>query len=419
MASTRKSPARARPPRPASQLAARPHVSQPVTGEVTQRAPRVDAAHPDNSAQTGNDLEAFADRVLRQVLAVTYWFEPVPRPDPYPVTIRFIGRRVGVAGQLQRGDQFVHDETIKEVIPGSGPIAVTAKIHDLNPGEWDVKASPVVATRPQRGRQEQESVLPLNRSRYALPRLWLHWAPPVEPGTPVKTRMEPFIRVPGTLPYIWAVMVTLGMVVAVVVELLLAAHAHLAVGPVATSTLIAIAVGIVGAKVWYVVKHWRERSFIGWCIQGFITGATIAAVITFTVTRVPLGAVLDATAPGLMFGLAVGRIGCFLAGCCGGPSTASRWGVWCSDQHIGARRVPTQLMESLFSLSLGLVTLVAVSVHGPAGGAYFVAVLAAYTLFREGVLRLRAEPLTTRLPIPVTPLVSALVLVAALIVLAR
>jgi phosphatidylglycerol---prolipoprotein diacylglyceryl transferase len=237
----------------------------------------------------------------------------------------------------------------------------------------------------------------------------------------VKTRLEPFIRVPGTLPFSWVGMVTLGMIVAVVVQSLLLAHNHIAVGPAVVATLIAIAVGIAGAKVWYIVKHRRERSFIGWCIQGFFTGASVAAIIMFAIVHAPLGTVLDATAPGLMLGMAVGRVGCFFAGCCGGPPTASRWGVWCSDQNIGARRIPTQLMESVFALALGLglVVLAAVLAHGFAGGVYFIVVLAAYTLFREGVLRLRAEPLTTRLPVPATPFLSALVLIAAIVVLVR
>jgi prolipoprotein diacylglyceryltransferase len=72
------------------------------------------------------------------------------------------------------------------------------------------------------------------------------------------------------------------------------------------------------------------------------------------VLHVPAGVFLDVTAPGLLFAMAVGRVGCFFAGCCGGPPTASCWGVWSSDQHVGARRIPTQLLESVLAFSLGL-----------------------------------------------------------------
>jgi phosphatidylglycerol---prolipoprotein diacylglyceryl transferase len=117
--------------------------------------------------------------------------------------------------------------------------------------------------------------------------------------------------------------------------------------------------------------------------------------------------------------MAVGRVGCFFAGCCGGPPTASRWGVWSSDQRVGARRIPTQLLESLLAVSLGLLVLVAVLGHGSADGAFFGAGLAAYTLGRQGLLRLRAEPRKTRLGGLATSALAALVLIAAVVLLAR
>jgi prolipoprotein diacylglyceryltransferase len=85
---------------------------------------------------------------------------------------------------------------------------------------------------------------------------------------------------------------------------------------------------------------------------------------------------------------------------------------------VGARRIPTQLLESSLALSLGLLALGAVLGHGPAGGAFFVAALAAYTLGRQGLLRLRAEPRKTRLGGLATSALAALVLIAAIVFLA-
>jgi phosphatidylglycerol:prolipoprotein diacylglycerol transferase len=214
-------------------------------------------------------------------------------------------------------------------------------------------------------------------------------------------------------------MVTLGMAVALALQALVISVDHLAVGPVWAVSLVAIVVGIVGAKVWFIVLHRREHRIEGWCIQGFIAGATLAAAILLMVLHVPAGVFLDVTAPGLLFAMAVGRVGCFFAGCCGGPPTASCWGVWSSDQHVGARRIPTQLLESVLAFSLGLGVLVAVLGHGPAGGAFFVAGLAAYTLGRQGLLHLRAEPRKTRLGGLATSALAALVLSAAVVFLAR
>jgi len=68
---------------------------------------------------------------------------------------------------------------------------------------------------------------------------------------------------------------------------------------------------------------------------------------------------------------------------------------------------------------LGLVVLVAVLSHGPDGGAFFVGALAAYILGRQGILHLRAEPRKTRLGGLITAALAALVLVAAVVLLAR
>ena len=208
---------------------------------------------------------------------------------------------------------------------------------------------------------------------------------------PVRTCLTPFARVPGILPGIWGAMVTLGMIVALALQGLVISADHLAVGLVWTVSLVAIVVGIVGAKVWFIVLHRREHRLEGWCIQGFITGAILAAAILLVVLDVPIGVFLDVIAPGLLVAMAVGRVGCFFAGCCGGPPTGSRWGVWSSDQRVGARRIPTQLLESVLALSLG----------------------------RQGLLRLRAEARQTRLGGLATSALAVLVLIADVVLLAR
>jgi len=231
----------------------------------------------------------------------------------------------------------------------------------------------------------------------------------------MRTCLTPLALRPGILPGIWGAMVTLGMIVALALQALVVSRDHLALGPWWAVTLVAIAVGIAGAKVWYMVLHRREHLLDGWCIQGFIASAPVAAVIMLAALHVPVGVFLDVTAPGLLVAMAVGRVGCFFAGCCGGPPTASRWGVWSSDQRVGARRIPTQLLESALALSLGLGVLVAVVGHRTAGGAYFVGGLAAYILVRQGILHLRAEPRKTRLGGPVTAALAALVLIATVV----
>jgi len=235
----------------------------------------------------------------------------------------------------------------------------------------------------------------------------------------MRTCLTPLALRPGILPGIWGAMVTLGMAVALALQALVISRDHLALGPWWAVTLVAIAVAIIGAKVWYMVLHRHEHLLNGWCIQGFIASAPVAAVIMLAALHISIGVFLDVTAPGLLVAMAVGRVGCFFAGCCGGPPTASRWGVWSSDQRVGARRLPTQLLELALAGILGLLVLVAVLRHGPAGGAFFVAGLAAYALGRQSLLRLRAERRKTRLGGLLTAALAALVLIAAVVVLVR
>lgn len=378
--------------------------------------PRMNIVQMDTPALTGGGFRALLESVAKEILAVTYWFDPAPSPEPYPVTVRFSGHRVDVKGRLSSGDRFVQDETIKDVVPGSGPISLTARVRDINPGSWTVTARMLLSAHSAREVLEQGNVTSIMGPLHPAVRLWRRWAPSVGVTEPMRTCLIPFARVPGIFPGIWVAMVMLGMVVALTLQSLVIARGHLAVGPVWAVSLVAIAVGIVGAKVWYIVLY---RNIQGWCIQGFITGAILTAAFLLAVLHVPAGVFLDATAPGLLVAMAVGRLGCFFAGCCGGPPTSSRWGVWSSDQRVGARRIPTQLLELALALILGLAMLVVVLSHGPANGAIFVVGLAAYTLVRQGILHLRAEPRKTRLGWPITIALSTLVLIAAIVFLAR
>ena len=382
-------------------------------------APRLDVVQSDKEARTSGGFTALLESAAQQILAVTYWFDPAPHMGPYPITVRFSGRRIDVKGRLSPGDRFVQDETIEEVVPGSGPISLTARVRGINPGEWLVTARMLGSAYPAHRPREQGNTTPVTGPPGPIARFWRRWAPSAESAEHVRTCPTLFARVPGIFPGIWGAMVTLGIAVALALQSLVIAGDHRAVGPWWAVTLVAIAVGIVGAKVWFIVLYRREHRIEGWCIQGFIAGATLAAAILLVVLDVPAGVFLDVTAPGLLVAMAVGRVGCFFAGCCGGPPTASRWGVWSSDQRVGARRIPTQLLESMLALSLGLGVLVAVVGHGPADGVFFVGALAAYTLVRQGILHLRAEPRKTRLGGLLTTALAALVLITGVVFLAR
>lgn len=64
------------------------------------------------------------------------------------------------------------------------------------------------------------------------------------------------------------------------------------------------------------------------CIQGFVLGAIAVLLIGSRIAGQRPGVTLDITSAGLLFGMTIGRFGCFFGGCCAGRPTSSKWGLW-------------------------------------------------------------------------------------------
>jgi phosphatidylglycerol:prolipoprotein diacylglycerol transferase len=367
-------------------------------------------------------VPGFLETATEPKLVVTWWFDPPPHPTPYGVVVQFAGSRVGVNGRKRAGDDFVHEETVEVAVPDGGPVAVTARVGGVNPGEWEVAAQILGQSRAERRKRDRGRTggtgTPPPATLHPAGWTWLRWRLTEAPAGTVRTRLAPFARVPGLVPGAWAATAVAGTVLGLALQALLAARAGLPVVASSAVAVLAVLVGIAGAKAWFVVLHRRERLWNGWRIQGLLTGVVVVLAAGSLVVHLPIGVFLDTAAPGLLLGMAVGRVGCFFAGCCAGRPTRSRWGVWSSDQRVGVRRIPTQLLEAGLALTVSLAALAAVLVHGPAGGAVFVATAAGYTLCRQAILQLRAERRKSVLGPPVTAAVAAAVLVADWVVLA-
>jgi len=88
--------------------------------------------------------------------------------------------------------------------------------------------------------------------------------------------------------------------------------------------------GILGAKIYYAILNmdWRllfDRSGLVW-YGGFVLGGAGVVWMMYR-RRLPAWPMLDAAAPALAMGYAVGRIGCFLVGDDYGRPTDLPWGV--------------------------------------------------------------------------------------------
>ena len=102
----------------------------------------------------------------------------------------------------------------------------------------------------------------------------------------------------------------------------------------------------------------------------FYGGFVLAVVVAFWYMwrhGMPVWTTCDAFAPGIAVGQAVGRMGCFLAGCCYGRPTDAPWGITFTDPFaaansgtpLGVSLHPTQPYEALAALAiLGVLLLV-------------------------------------------------------------
>jgi phosphatidylglycerol:prolipoprotein diacylglycerol transferase len=106
--------------------------------------------------------------------------------------------------------------------------------------------------------------------------------------------------------------------------------------------------GFGGARLFYVIEYWNQQFYHrldgsfdlratlaavanvaqgGIVIFGGLAGGLLAATFFLWRHRLPALKIFDVCAPSVMLGLAIGRIGCFLNGCCYGGVCTLPWAV--------------------------------------------------------------------------------------------
>jgi hypothetical protein len=119
--------------------ATRPAGSQPRPVKVAVSSPK--SQPPALSVQAPDDAADSDANVLPQGLTATFGFDSGIASAPYSATVRFAGQRLGVkGGGRDRGDGFLHEETIDQVIPNNGSVSVSARVYGINAGDWSVQA---------------------------------------------------------------------------------------------------------------------------------------------------------------------------------------------------------------------------------------------------------------------------------------
>ncbi len=104
--------------------------------------------------------------------------------------------------------------------------------------------------------------------------------------------------------------------------------------------IVALVSGIIGARLAHVIKYWGDFatstdpfwdiiniSSGGLIYYGGLILGTFAVIATVLIKRRPVRRYIDVVAVSLMIGLAFGRAGCFLNGCCWGSRCDADWAL--------------------------------------------------------------------------------------------
>jgi len=129
-----------------------------------------------------------------------------------------------------------------------------------------------------------------------------------------------------------------------------------------------VAGSIIGARLFYVVSYWQSdfanqpwwEVFMvqhgGLVFYGGLVGAVLTGGFQVWRRKLPFWPLSDVLAPSVALGHALGRLGCFMNGCCYGAPTHLPWAVHFPADHAteGAGVHPTQIYESALNLLLFL-----------------------------------------------------------------
>jgi len=126
--------------------------------------------------------------------------------------------------------------------------------------------------------------------------------------------------------------------------------------------------GFLGAKILYVIVEFK--TFIkdpktvlgseGFVVYGGIIAGFLTAIVYCRIKKLYFLEYFDLAVASISMAQGFGRIGCFLAGCCYGRETTSRFGVVFPEGGLapaGVKLIPTQLISSAGDFLIMIVLL--------------------------------------------------------------
>jgi phosphatidylglycerol:prolipoprotein diacylglycerol transferase len=184
--------------------------------------------------------------------------------------------------------------------------------------------------------------------------------------------MHPILFELGPIPvYSYGTMIALAFLICIYLVRKDAQKIGIEPGAVTDIGLWIIVSGVVGARVTYVLMNARDYledpleiimlNHGGLVYYGGVTAGTIAAIYLIRRAGLPVLKTTDVLIPYIALGQALGRIGCFLNGCCYGRPTTTGLGITFPPEspaflaYPGQKIIPVQLVSFAALVCLFLV----------------------------------------------------------------
>lgn len=208
--------------------------------------------------------------------------------------------------------------------------------------------------------------------------------------------------------YSWGAMVAIGFLCGILVSIWLAKREKMDYLYIVDLAFYVLVSAIVGGRVFYVIQFWKDYQGKFWQIFAVHEGGlvffgglifSLATILVYTnLKKIDLWKLLDVITPGFALGYAIGRIGCFLNGCCYGCPTDLPWGVKFPAGSLAAYEFPGVALHptQLYSVFAGLfmfAVLMYLWKYRVFDGEIFLIGMILYSVYRFLVEFLRVNPL--------------------------
>jgi len=175
--------------------------------------------------------------------------------------------------------------------------------------------------------------------------------------------------------YSFGLFVALGGLIAILLSLKEAKKRNIEQEKVLGILLFTMVGALIGARILYIIQNPSQFNFFWDYINlsegglngaGTLIGGTLFAFLYIKISKMSMGEfgkLMDVIAPYLVLAFAIGRIGCFLRGCCFGLPTNLPWGIVYPAESLAVQAGlntavhPTQLYHSILDFIIFFILL--------------------------------------------------------------